>query len=95
MALKCPTNLSGVNLGFTEFIDCTTISISYDILGRATISFTVIAANSAPLDAQAYTNVTFGGINFTGFITSLTVRRLSGTIVYEHQYSISGIGCRA
>ena len=94
MALTCPSALNGVNLGFTEFIDCATISISYDVLGQATVGFTVIASKGQPINAQAYSSVTFGGINFTGHITSLSVRRIAGTIVYEHLYSLSGVGCR-
>jgi hypothetical protein len=94
MALTCPSNVSGTDLGFTEFIDCTTISISYDIEGKATLGFTVVASEAQPINTQVYTDLTFGGINFTGFITGLTVRKIPGTIVYEHQYSISGVGCR-
>jgi hypothetical protein len=94
MALTCPSTLTGVSLGFTEFIDCSTISISYDIEGKATIGFTVVAAQAQPINPQAYTDLEFGGINFTGIITGLTVRKIPGTIVYEHQYSISGVGCR-
>jgi hypothetical protein len=94
MALTCPSNVSSTNLGFTEFIDCTTLSISYDILGEATVSFTVVAAQAQPINPQVYTDLTFGGIRFTGYITSLTVRRVAGTIVYEHQYSLNAVGCR-
>ena len=94
MALVCPTDFSGVNVGFDEFIDCSTLSINYDILGQATISFTVVAANEQPIDPNVYTDLTFGGIQFTGYITNLEVRRIEGTIVYEHRYTISAVGCR-
>jgi hypothetical protein len=93
MALVCPTNLSGSNLGFTEFIDCTSLSISYDILGVATLGFTVVAAQAQPINPTVYTDLTFGGIKFTGYISNLTVRKIPGTIVYEHQYSVTGVGC--
>jgi hypothetical protein len=95
MALVCPSDLTGVNLGFTEFIDCASLSINYDELGIATIGFTVVASKSEPVDTQVYTDMTFGGVHFTGHITNLTVRRIAGTIVYEHRYSLSGVGCRA
>lgn len=94
MPLTCPTVLSGVTLSFTEFIDCASLSISYDILGVATLGFTVVASQAQPINPSVYTNLTFGGINFTGLISSLTVRRIPGTIVYEHQYSVTGVGCR-
>lgn len=94
MALACPSVLVGVDLGFTEFIDCTSLSISYDLLGQATLGFTVVAAAAQPINPQVYTDLTFGGINFTGYISSLSVRRIAGTIVYEHLYSVTGVGCR-
>ena len=94
MALVCASDISSVDLGFVEFIDCKTLSISYDILGVSTLGFTVVAAQAQPVDPSIYTNLTFGGINFTGVVTSLAIRRVAGTIVYEHQYSITGVGCR-
>ena len=94
MALTCPSDLSGVNLGFTEFIDCSSLSINYDKLGLAAVSFTVVASQAEPIDTQVYTNLTFGGINFTGYITGIEIRRIPGTIVYEQRYTLSAVGCR-
>lgn len=94
MPLVCPSDLSGVSLSFTEFIDCETVSINYDQLGQATVSFVVIAVLPEPIDTSIYTDLVFGGIQFTGFITNLDVRRISGTIVYEHRYTINGVGCK-
>jgi len=95
MALTCPSDLSGLDLGFTEFIDCASLSINYDLNGSATVSFTVIATAAQPIDSQVYTDLTFGGVNFTGYITGLDVRRIDGTLVYEHKYTIAATGCRA
>jgi len=95
MALTCPSDLTGVDLGFIEFIDCTTLSINYDILGQATLSFTVVAAAKEPIDTSVYTDLTFGGVRFTGFITGLEIRKIAGTLVYEHRYTVSATGCRA
>lgn len=94
MALTCPSDLTGTDLGFTEFIDCASLSINYDELGIATLGFTVVAALAAPIDTSVYTDLTFGGVRFTGDINNLSVRRIAGTIVYEHRYSLSGVGCR-
>jgi len=94
MALTCPTDLSGVDLGFTEFLDCSTLNITYDIVGAATLSFVVVSRYANPIDPNVYTDLTYGGINFTGYINNLEVRKIPGTLVYEHAYSISGIGCR-
>jgi hypothetical protein len=94
MALTCPTDLSGVSLGFTEFIDCDSVSINLDRLGVATVSFTVISVSDTPNDVNAYTDLVFGGVNFTGFISNLEVSRIPGTLVFQHNYTINGIGCR-
>jgi len=94
MALVCPADLSGVDIGFTEFIDCSTISINYDLLGQATIGFTVVASEQQPIDTSVYTDLIFGGVRFTGFITNLEIRRITGTLVYEHRYTIGGVGCK-
>lgn len=94
MALTCPSSLSGVSLGFSEFLDCSTLSINYDKLGLATLSFTIVAAQAQPVDPQAYTTQTFGGVTFTGHITALEIKRIPGTIVYEHRYTVSATGCR-
>ena len=93
MALTCPSDLSAADLGFTEFIDCSTLSINYDMLGTATVSFTVVAAHKEPAAASVYTDLTFGHINFVGHITSLEIRRIPGTVVYEHRYTLSATGC--
>ena len=94
MALTCPTSLTAFDVGFTEFIDCDTISISYDILGIANVSFTVISISATPINPSQYTQLTFGGITFTGFISNLEIRRIEGSSVYQHSYTISGVGCR-
>lgn len=94
MALVCPSNLTGVDIGFTEFIDCVSLSINYDELGIATVGFTVVAALAEPIDTSIYTDLTFGGVRFTGYINNLSVRRIAGTVVYEHRYSLSGVGCK-
>lgn len=90
MALTCPTDLTGVDLGFQSFIDCSTISLNYNELGLVTLNFSVISVSAQP---DTYTTLTFGGVTFTGFVTNLEVSRLPGTLVYEHRYTMTTIGC--
>jgi hypothetical protein len=94
VALVCSTDLTGVDLGFTEFIDCSTINISYNETGVATVSFAVVASAAEPVDVNAYTSLTYGGVHFTGYITGLAIKRMPGTLAYEHRYTLSMIGCR-
>ena len=93
MALTCPADLTGIDLGFTEFIDCSNININYDALGTATITFTVVSVSSTA-NPLLYTTSTFGGITFTGFITDLEVRRIPGSLIFEQRYTLLGSGCR-
>lgn len=94
MALTCPVNLSNVDMGFTEFLDCASLNINYDQLGVATLSFIVVSVFSSPTPSN-YQNLTFGGVNFNSLVTTgIEVRQIPGSLVYEHRYSMTGMGCR-
>ena len=56
-----------------EFIDCPSISISYQTTGLATVSFTVVSTEQVPgvNPPRDYTILSFGGIDFQGFITNV------------------------
>ncbi len=92
MPLTCPTDLTGIDVGFSSFIDCSAITVNYDMLGRATVAFTVVSISSTATPND-YTTLTFGGVTFTGFITDLEIRRMPGTLVFEHRYTLKGMGC--
>ena len=93
MALTCPASLGGVALGFTEFIDCSTLNINYDKLGISTITFTAISVNADPSPAQ-YKILVFGEVTFDSFVTGIDIRRIPGTQVFEHKYNLTGNGCK-
>lgn len=93
MALKCPSIITNVDLGFIEFIDCSTINITYDKLGVATITMTVISVNSTP-NPSLYLNPTYGKVTFELNVTGIDLRQLPSTTIYEHKYSLVGTGCR-
>ncbi len=82
-----------------EFIDCPSISISYASNGLATVSFTVVSTEDVPgiNPVRNYTDLTFGGINFNGFITNLTTQIIPGSIpvVFEHRFTETMTGCAA
>jgi len=82
-----------------EFIDCATISISYDRTGIANVSFTVVSTFPVPGQnpPRDFTNLTFGQINFSGFITQLESNVILGSIpvVFEHKFTLSMTGCAA
>ena len=80
-----------------EFIDCATISIGYQSNGLATVSFTVVSTEQTPgIDpVRDYTDLTFGGVNFKGFITNLisSIIPASLPVVYEHRFTLTMPGC--
>ena len=84
-------------MGVFEFLDCATISISYATNGLATVSFTVVSTQQVPgvTPLRDYTQVTFGGIDFKGFVTSLSSSIIPASIpsVFEHRFSLTMTGC--
>jgi len=80
-----------------EFIDCGTVSIQYDITGKAAISFVVVTDSSSGLTG-GYTSLNFGGINFIGSIMSAVQKPIigsgdgSGAAWFEWQMTLQGVG---
>lgn len=80
-----------------EFLDCSTVNISYQVNGLATLNFTVVSTEPVPgvNPPRDYTQHTFGGVDFKGFITQVTSQVIPGSIptVFEHQFSLIVTGC--
>jgi hypothetical protein len=81
-----------------EFIDCATISIQYQVTGLANVSFTVVSTQQEPGEppfTRDYSQLTFGGIDFKGYVTQLDSAIIVGSIptVFEHRYSFVMTGC--
>lgn len=51
------------------FIECTSLNVSYDITGMATVSYTVISDVSGII---AYGEISVGNKTFIGYVTSAT-----------------------
>ena len=74
-----------------EFIECGSLSISYDVLGLASVSFTVVTnflSNPAEDTIQNYTTLTVGDLTFTGYITGVSLKPILGTSWYEWGMSL-------
>ena len=80
-----------------EFLDCATINISYQVNGLATVSFVVVSTEQEPgtNPVRDYTDMSFGGLRFQGFITNLVSSVIVGSIptVFEHKFSLTMTGC--
>ena len=63
-----------------DFIECTSLSFSYDVFGLVTVSYVVVHNYSALV---TYNEITAGNKTFTGYVTSATVSRIPNTTWYE------------
>lgn len=59
-----------------EFIDCTSLSVSYNVMGIVTVSYTVVH-NS--FNIVTYKTVTAGGQTFTGYIMNASMNQIPNT----------------
>jgi len=75
-----------------EFIDCSSLSISYDATGKATVSITVIRDDRNQI-TSTYTNRTWGGVRFDCVLMSSAQRPMIGTGGWsEWSLQMEGVG---
>lgn len=60
----------------TQFIECTSLSISYDILGLATVSYTLVSDSP---NITPYTTISTDSVTFTGYVTNLAMNTIPNT----------------
>jgi hypothetical protein len=53
-----------------EFIDCTSLNISFDVMGRATVSYTIV--HNAPRFTVVNT-INVGGETFRGYVVNASM----------------------
>jgi len=58
------------------FIECTSLSISYDIMGRATVSYTTVHQTA---NFCYTTSIDAGGRTFDGEVTAMSLNQIIGT----------------
>ncbi len=59
-----------------EFIDCVSLNISFNVMGIATVSYTVV--HDSP-GFVTYNSVTAGGQTFTGYVVNASVDQILNT----------------
>jgi hypothetical protein len=62
-----------------EFIDCSSLSINYDVTGKVTASFTVVKDDSGPPVWSTYKSPTWGGETFDLVIMGATRKYVQGS----------------
>lgn len=89
MAQTCST--SSVIYESFEFIDCSSINISYVSRGIATVSLSVVSTYDTLYGN--YTNLNFGGVNFSLVVRDIQISQIPGTLVNVYNLSMTGFGC--
>lgn len=69
------------------FIDCSTVNISFDIMGIATVSYTIISDSPT---TQAPTSMSLGAVSVDGYIASASMTMIPGTDWYETHITMVG-----
>lgn len=74
-----------------EFIDCTSLSISYDIMGIATVNFTVVS-DSPGFPSMSMNTLSVGGRIYEGYVTSASLAQIPNTTGwYETRVTLTSI----
>lgn len=68
-----------------EFIECTSLSVNYDILGLATVSYTLVSDSP---NITPFTSIDAGDVTLTGYVTNMTIQPIPETSWYEAQITI-------
>jgi hypothetical protein len=74
-----------------EFIDCGSLSISFDVTGKATISLGVLRDDRNELQ-DTYTNRTWGGTAFDCVLMNVSQRPVLGSAWSEWSLQMEGVG---
>jgi hypothetical protein len=59
-----------------EFIDCTSLSFSYNVMGIVTVSYTVV---HNVFNFVTYDSISAGGQNFRGYVTNASLNQIPST----------------
>ena len=59
-----------------EFIDCTSLNISYNVMGIATVSYTVVHNSYGFV---TYNSVSAGGQTFSGYVINASLNQIPNT----------------
>ncbi len=62
------------------FIECTSLNISYDVMGLVTVSYTVVHNY---FEYVVYDEISAGNQNFRGYVVNASLNRIPNTEWYE------------
>ena len=64
-----------------SFIDCTSLNISYNIMGIATVTYSIV--HDEPGFAEVQNEIEAGGQTFRGYVTNASMSQIPYTNWYE------------
>jgi len=59
-----------------QFVECTSLNISYDVMGIATVSYTIVHEGPTVVP---YNQIHAGGATFSGYVTSMSTNIIPRT----------------
>ena len=68
-----------------QFIECTSLSISYDNLGLATVNYTLVSDSP---NITPYESIQTASVTFTGYVTSMSMQNIPNTDWFEAQVTL-------
>lgn len=75
-----------------EFIDCGSLSISFDATGKASVSLTILRNDNLMYDVDNYTNRTWGQTLFDLITMSASAESLVGSDWTQWSVQMEGVG---
>lgn len=82
---------------YIQFIDCTSLNINYNIMGIATVTYTVVSNSSNFPDEDFMNSITVGNpdTDFNGYVTDAYLSSIPNTVGwYETKVTLISIASR-
>jgi len=84
----------GAYSSYTGFIECTSLNLNYDVMGKVAISYTVVHGVKAITPYPAYMNegeITVGRQTFKGYVANATMNQIPKTKWFETHVTFIGV----
>lgn len=67
----------------TAFVDCGSLNITFNVMGIATVSYSIVTDTPDMNQIDDTLPLSAGGKTFTGFVTNASMRQIPKTSWYE------------
>lgn len=72
----------------TAFIECTSLNITFNVMGIATVTYTIVSDSNDLNQVEDTIPLTAGGKTFDGFVTNISMNQIQNTVWYEMHVTI-------